>query len=139
MSQENVELTHRCGELFSDWPSMSPERVRAIMTELFDPEVEWHDQRELPGATVHHGIDGVMRHLSGARDALDYEGVDLLEIVDAGDAVVAVSRLQARGRASGVSVEREVASVWSFRDNKVERVAIYGSRSEALTAAGLAE
>ena len=30
--------------------------ARAPDSEIFDPEVEWHNTPELPGATVHHGL-----------------------------------------------------------------------------------
>jgi ketosteroid isomerase-like protein len=139
VSERNVELIRRSAERWSDFFSMSPDDLRAGMTELFDPQVEWRDQRELPGATVHHGIEGVMCHLSAAMETLDYEGVDLLDVLDAGESVVAVYRFRARGRASGVPVERDAAYVWGFRGNKVARVAIYGSRNEALEAAGRQE
>jgi ketosteroid isomerase-like protein len=108
-----------------------------LLAELLDPQVEWHDQRELPGATVHHGIDGVIRHLSAAREALDYAGFELLEMLDARGSVVTVTRFSARGRASGAPVERDVATVWTLQDRRVVRVSIFGTRNEALEAVRL--
>jgi len=65
--------------------------------------------------------------------------MDLLEVLDAGPCVVAVYRVRARGRASGVPVERDAVYVYRFRGPKIERVDIYGTRAEALKAAGLSE
>jgi hypothetical protein len=53
--------------------------------------------------------------------------------------VVAVVLRHARGRASGVDVEAPLALLWTLRDRKVIRVAWFGSRAEALEAAGLSE
>jgi ketosteroid isomerase-like protein len=138
MSRENVELVRRAHEAFNR-VGLSSESTYRIAADLLHPEVEWHDQPELPGATVHHGIEEVMRHLASAQESVDYDPADLLEILDAGPCVVAVYRIHARGRSSGVPVERNAVHVYSFRGARIDRVQIFGSRSEALEAAGLRE
>ena len=65
--------------------------------------------------------------------------MDLLEILDVGPCVVGVVRVHGRGRSSGVQVERDAVYVYSFRGAKIERVEIFGTRSEALEAVGLSE
>ena len=131
MSQENVERIRRGHEVISKsgWGFRGRPRDR---TEMLHPDVEWHDQRELPGATVHQGVEEVERHLAAAQDALEYEAMDLLEVLDADPCVVAVYRVRARGRGSGVPVERDAVYVYRFRGPKIERVDIYGTRAEAL-------
>jgi ketosteroid isomerase-like protein len=140
MSQENVERIRRGHGVISQSGWDSEDTVR-IGTEMLHPDVEWHDQRELPGATVHQGVKEVERHLAAAQEALEYEAMDLdlLELLDADPCAVAVNRVRARGRASGVPVERDAVHVYRFRGPKIERVDIYGSRAEALEAAGLSE
>ena|SRR5215211_5498479 len=138
MSQENVEVVRRAHEAFNR-AGLGSEDTYRIAAELLDPEVQWHDQRELPGATVHHGIDEVVRHLASAEESVHYDPSDLLELLDAGPRVVAVYRIHARGRSSGAPVERDSVHVYSFKDARIERVEIFGSRSEALQAVGLRE
>ena len=138
MSQENVEVVRRAHETFNR-AGLGSEDAYRIAAELLDPEIEWHDQRELPGATVHHGLDEVMRHLASAEESLHYDPSDLLELRDAGPCVMAVYRIHARGRSSGVPVDRDAAHVYTFRGGRIERVEIFGSRTEALEAAGLQE
>ena len=53
--------------------------------------------------------------------------------------MVAVVSRHARGRASGVEVERPFALLWTLRDGKVIRVVWYLTREEALEGAGLGE
>jgi ketosteroid isomerase-like protein len=138
MSQENVEIVRRAHEALNR-AGLGSEDTDRMLAQLLDPEVEFHDRRELPGATVHHGIDEVMRHLASMEEIFRYEPADLLEILDAGPCVVAVYRTHARGRASGVPVADETVHVYSFRGARIERVEIFGSKAQALEAAGLSE
>jgi ketosteroid isomerase-like protein len=60
------------------------------------------------------------------------------EIVDAGDYVVSVSTMRARGRISGAEVtSRRYSGVWTIDDGRVTRVVWFATREEALEAAGL--
>jgi ketosteroid isomerase-like protein len=136
MSQENLERIRNAHEALNR-AGLDSEESGRIATELLHPDVEWHDQRELPGSTVHHGIEDAMRHVADSQETLDYDPFELLELIDAGTCVVAVYRVHARGRLSGVEVERDAVHVYSFRGEKIERVEIFGTRTEALEAAGL--
>jgi ketosteroid isomerase-like protein len=138
MSQENVELIRRAHEALNR-SELEWSEIHRIASQLLHPDVEWHDQRELPGATVHHGVEGVERHLAAAREALDYDPADLLELIDVDPLVVAVYRVHARGRSSGVRVERDACYVYSFRGPRIERVEIFGTKGEALEAVGRSE
>jgi ketosteroid isomerase-like protein len=119
------------------WSTSGSGDLHDVLCKLLHQDVEWHDQSELPGASVHRGVREVEQHLVAAREALDYEAAELVELLDAGPAVLAHYRVRARGQASGVRVEREAFYVYRFRDAKVGEVEIFGSRSEALQAVGL--
>lgn len=136
MSEENVERVRRTHQALNQ-STIGPEEIHSAAVAHLHPDVEWHDQRELPGATVHRGIEEVEQHLAAAREALDYYATDLLETLDAGPCVVAAYRFHARGRYSGVSVERDAVYVYRFRGAKIDCVEIFGTRAEALKAAGL--
>ena len=137
MSQENVETIRDGLAELNAWNISGAGGIHELLSRLLHQDVEWHDQSELPGASVHHGVREVEQHLTSAREALDYEAAELVEILDAGQAVLAHYRIRARGRASGAHVERESFYVYLFRDAKVERVDIFGSKSEAHQAVGL--
>jgi hypothetical protein len=53
-----------------------------------------------------------------------------------GDRVVVAGRVEPRGHDSDVAVEAPFGGVYEFRDGKVIRVRVLGSREEALEAAG---
>jgi ketosteroid isomerase-like protein len=82
-----------------------------------------------------------MEHwLPHGRRAFESFTLEPLEYIDAGDdKVVVVARLSARGKESGVAVERLDGMVWTIRDGMTVRLDYYGSRAEALEAVGLPE
>jgi len=132
MSQENVELVKRSIEMFN----------RGDLDALFldaDPEIEWHDQPELPGATVHRGAEAAAEHLRSAMRDLSGYRVNPEEFVDAGANVVVCGQVSAQGRASDIPVQRPHFAAYAIRAGRICRVRIFGTRAEALEAAGLSE
>jgi ketosteroid isomerase-like protein len=62
------------------------------------------------------------------------------EFIDAGgDRAIAVFRVSATGRKSGVRIERQDAIVYVVRNLQIVRLDYYNSKQQALRAAGLAE
>ena len=53
-------------------------------------------------------------------------------LIFAGDQVVALIRICARGHLSGVALDRETAHIWSIADGRVTKCEVYFDRSEAL-------
>jgi ketosteroid isomerase-like protein len=54
------------------------------------------------------------------------------ETFDRGDTVVALANLRARGEASGVDLERQIAYVVEFEDGLARRARAYLDQREAL-------
>ena len=109
------------------------------IAEGMDPLIEWNDQRELPGAASHHGVEAVLRHLRATfEDWADFR-VEAQEFVEAADHVVITTRVSAKGQASGAHVERVTFGVAEYRAGRLVRMSIYGTKAEALKAAGLEE
>ena len=72
-------------------------------------------------------------------EAWEYFELAPTEYLDAGSRVVVVMRATARGRESGVRIDRDLAHVWTFRGRRAIRHQSFASREEALEAAGLSE
>jgi ketosteroid isomerase-like protein len=104
----------------------------------FGPELEVHDH-DLPDAGEYRGLDGLLRWQGDWERVWESWQWIPIEFVQSGDRVVAVLRLHARGRRSGVDLERLDGMVWTVRDGKCVRLDYYGSREQALEAAGLLE
>jgi ketosteroid isomerase-like protein len=88
------------------------------------------------------GAYGIGREALGAwisfLDSFEEFTIGVDRIVDAGDSVVALSWIRARGRASGADVDAKVGCIFTVRDGKVVRYELT-DRHEALAAAGLRE
>jgi ketosteroid isomerase-like protein len=135
MSQENVEIVRRVYEAAAS-------RDAATVLALYNPKVEL-DASVLGVAGTgrdilrgHEGLRNLFREWHEAWGKIEY-GYE--ELVDAGEQVISVVTRHARGRASGVEVERPFALLWTLREGKVIRVVWFLDRAEALEAAGLSE
>ena len=84
----------------------------------------------------HAGVEQFFRNWLGPWES---PAVELLEVIDAGDSVFTVMRWRARGRGSGVEVQRDFFGVYDFRDGVVVGFRQGETRAEALKAAGLRE
>jgi ketosteroid isomerase-like protein len=130
MSRENVELVRAAMERFlaTGEPDWSVHHV----------DVEVHDH-DIPDAGEYRGHAGVRRWLFEDWTAAWSEfSLEPKEYIDAGERVVAVFRLKAIGRRSGVAVDRLDAIVVEMRDGMFVRYDYYNDRGQALQAAGLA-
>jgi ketosteroid isomerase-like protein len=65
--------------------------------------------------------------------------VELEEVIDAGDRVVAIQHETAIHKASSAGIDRRTASIYTIRDGRAVRIDNYLDPAEALEAAGLSE
>jgi ketosteroid isomerase-like protein len=103
-----------------------------------DAEFEIHEH-DLPEGGVYRGPEGAKRWAATWVDAWDDWGIENEEYIDAGDRVVVVAHLWARGKGSGTPVQQRHAIVFTVREGKAVRLDYFGSKAEALEAVGLPE
>jgi ketosteroid isomerase-like protein len=131
MSQEEVEHMRRGVEHFR-------RTGEALWAELH-PDCELHDH-DIPDATIHRGHEGWREWVAHYEEAWERVALEPQEYIDVGDGrVVLVTRVLARGRGSGVDVERLDGIVWTIGDGMTVRIDYYSSPAEALEAVGLGE
>jgi ketosteroid isomerase-like protein len=130
---------------------MSEENVRALRelygrrtledaASLMHPEAEMHQPSTLPDTDHYYGREEVVRGTRLAREA--WRQLDFIpeEVIDLGEQRTFVRvRLAGRARASGITLERTVFHLWTFRDGMPWRCEVFFSEIEALEAAGLSE
>ena len=131
MSQQNMEIVRRFNEAGdrNDLPAI---------LELLDPGFEWWDRTDDPGATVHRGHEGFVRHLAELEADVEL-WVEVKELIDAGEYVVAPARVHGHGRTSGAPFEEHEVHVFRLRDGKILELREYRDKAEALEAVGLSE
>jgi ketosteroid isomerase-like protein len=135
MSQENVELVRRAFAAFNRGGA------EAVISEGFwSPEVVWDASPSgIPGlAGVYRGYDEVRSFFEDDWfQAFPFEEweIEVDELIDNGDQVVAMSRQRGRGVTSGAAGELELAQICTVRDGEIVRVETYLDRAKALEAA----
>jgi ketosteroid isomerase-like protein len=134
MSKRNVELVRH---VYDAGARRDSEAVLAAHS----PEVVWDishaPARDLmAGTNIYVGHEGLRTFFREWYEAWENVEADYEALIDAGDVVVSIETTRARGRRSGAQVELKHAAVWEIRDGKVDRVTWFGSRAEALEAAG---
>lgn len=130
MSEKNVDLIRRGLVRFSENGGFAWESVHA--------DVEIHDHGVL-NARDYRGHAGFVRWVQDWSSAWGAFSFTPEEVIDAGDRVVVVARLTARGRSSGVELERRDGMVFELREGLVVRVDYPNSKRQALEAAGLGD
>jgi uncharacterized protein len=131
MSQENVEIVRRVLEGVTGGDSAS------ALAEL-DPDVEF-DMSMRPERLVARGHEGVVKAMRTWVGTWDAWRLDVEELIDAGDRVLAVHRESGRGRGSGVPLSQTTFCVYTLRNGKVIGIKAFHTRDEAVEAAGLSE
>ncbi len=133
MSQENVETLRRGFEHFLS--------TGEFLAPIFHPDFVWDMStfRGWPERQTYAGIEGAREFMAEWLDAWEDWELDVEELLDAGERVVAIVRQRGRSKATGVSVEMHFAQVWAFREGKQVRMEMYADPAEALEAVGLRE
>jgi uncharacterized protein len=131
VSQENVEIVQRYLDHWNEtgeplWAEIDPEAVFVI------------DPGSFVAGTYrgHEGIRDLRRLTAEVFDQFRYEVDDL---VDAGDSVLVLGRIRARGIQSGATGAQHGALLFQLRDGLIVAYRSYLDREEALAAVGLGE
>jgi ketosteroid isomerase-like protein len=85
------------------------------------------------------GFEGLVEGWRVWLEGWDSQVIQLEELIDAGEQVVALVRIKGRTSRHGVEVEHSPAAVWTIEDGTVVGISFYLDRDQALEAAGLSE
>ena len=130
MSAENVQIIRRLVEAFND-------RDLDAMAQVMEPGAELYPLRAQLEGKVYRGYDGLREMLADFDQDWDFVRMDAEEFREAGDQVVVLGRLRARGRTSGVDLDVPMGFVWRLRDGKVVYARSFSEPADALRDAGL--
>ena len=133
MSQENVEVVQ---QIFDAFNSEDIDLILSVTHSDFEVEVPPDFSAE---PDTYRGHDGMRRYWESFRDAMEEIRFQPERLWDAGQAVVVVMHVTAKGRQTAIPVEQRLVGSWTICDRKAMRVRVYGSQSEALRAVGLTE
>ena len=126
MSRENVETikagfaAHNRGDL-------------EALEKLYDPEAVF--ETLLLG--THNGSEAIRLIYEENQKTMAGYDVVPVELIDAGDMVVAVAQMKGAGPVSQISMDDQFAFVFTFKGGRIVREQAFRNREEALEAAGL--
>ena len=131
MSQENVEVIRRVNDAFraGDW---------AVALQGYEEDAEL-DTTRMPGGGIAHGPEGVREFYIRWMVAWEQFQAERLDLIDAGDTVVLISRISGIGKGSGAEVTMRAADVFLLNDGKIARHVAYPDAAEALADLGLTD
>ena len=134
MSQDNVDVVR------AQFAALGHGGLEAV-TRFWHADIEW---RAIVGALddvgVMRGEDAVRRYYEDWIDTVDHLRVEVVEVIaEAGEQVVVVVRNSGRGRVSGAPSSGRYYVACIVRDGRIASGREYGTRVQALEAAGLRE
>jgi ketosteroid isomerase-like protein len=133
MSVENVEIRNEAARAFL----MAFEGDDDAFRETLHPEIEWYPIEENRTPTL--GIEAALWNRNQWLQTWDEHHLEVEEVMEDGDDLVASIHIKARGRASGVEADIRFYAQVKVRDGKVAYIYDHDNMAEALKAAGLRE
>jgi ketosteroid isomerase-like protein len=131
MSRENVEVIRR---------AIAAINLRDLdaLLESCDPEIEFSSLLSALGTTF-RGHEGMREYLREITDNYEEMHLEIERIEDRGEVVTAALHARGRGKASGVTLEWDIAYAARLRNGRGWRVASRSTEADALEAVALSE
>jgi ketosteroid isomerase-like protein len=107
-----------------------------LQTDILAPDFVW-DMSHFhgwPEDQIYEGAEATRAFLTTWTDAWDDWELQLESLQEAGDRVLAIMQQRGRAKTSGMSVDMRFAQLWTIRDGKQARMAMYSDVDEAIRA-----
>ena len=134
MSQEDIEIVRLAYAAVN-------EGDRDALTEITALDAVVDFSRSIgPLEGIYRGRDAFARYVGAIAEAFECFQLSPVDFAVApGGEIVVRHHVSARGRASGLEIDRvpDVALVWELRDGKVTKTTMYQPHADALEAVGL--
>ena len=102
----------------------------------FDPQMEWIEPPNYPGAGTYRGHAEVMANISKGRNTWAEGSCELERFIVAGDKIVVFVHARVRLKDRTEWIDGRFADVYTFRNGKAIQMRSFGERQEALEWAG---
>jgi ketosteroid isomerase-like protein len=111
----------------------------AAMEGFLTPEFEVDATDRVLNPDSYSGLEGFRRLAAEMAEIWDTWEIEPLEFVERGERTFVAHLVRARGKGSGVEVVQTYWSVWTIRDGKAAKLALFVDRDRARAAAGLSD
>ena len=133
LSRDHVEIIRR------GYDEFTAGRLAEYIEEVAHPLFELDMSSWGPATYSYRGPDGFRGFLEALDRLWERFDIEPERFVSAGDRVVVVIQVEARGRDSGIEVSARYANTWTFLDGMVIRAEWIEDPAEALAAVGVRE
>lgn len=130
MSQENVDATRASYEAFN-------KRDFDAFFEFYDPDIVWEQDEKFVEPGTHYGHAGVRHVFESIFESFEEFQVEVEEIFDLGDQVLAILRITGTAKLTGMELATPGGHLFWFRDGKVVKLKLFLDPAEAREEAGL--
>ena len=113
----NADVVRRALALTNDPRQDIPDEELA---ELFAPDVVLDLTTRVFNPKVYVGHEGLREFRSDALEIWESLSIAATELIEEGDCVLVRTRVQSRGRGSGVPMEAEGAGIWTVADGRLK-------------------
>ena len=130
MSEQNVQLVRA---MYDSFATGDVAEVLGVM----DPQIEWNEAESFPYADGNPYVgptavaEGVFARLVGE---WEYWTLDVEDLLDAGDTVVARGRYNAKNRQTGKTISAQFVHMWSVQNGKAVRFQQYADTAQVQAA-----
>jgi ketosteroid isomerase-like protein len=119
------------------YAAITDDGIDLASAQLISEEAVYDWSRRKLDPIVVRGRDSILAALRDLIAPWEPYSVEVEQLFDLGDRVLALAIVRGRGRASGIELSSRVAHLWEFRDEKVVAMVYYPEREEALAELGL--
>jgi ketosteroid isomerase-like protein len=105
--------------------------------EAVEPDFEFVPPNRSPDSAPVRGAQLAKAWLADQQQTVGDLSVEVEELVEAEELIVALIRLRIRPHGADADLELRIAHLWTLRDGKLIRCEVFPEREKALEAAGL--
>ena len=121
--------------MYTSWNAGHREAIASHLTE----DAEIRTIRSQLEGQAYIGPDGMRKAFADWDDDWEFVRFDPGEVRERDPFVVVETRVQTKGKASGVDLDVPVSMLWEFRGDRISRLQSFSERDDALRAAGIAD
>ena len=111
--------------------------VEGSIQEFAYPDVEFVSRFGAVDGRTFRGMAEIRRYIADMAETWDRYERELEELIDAGDAVVAILKITAVSKVTGLEVDERIGLVYWLEEGRIIRMVSFSKIEEALEAAGL--
>jgi ketosteroid isomerase-like protein len=135
MAEQTQSLAAEIETLKETYAAINRNDIPAAL-KAFDPQMEWIEPHDYPGAGTYRGHAAVMANISKGRKTWAEGSCELERFIVVGDKVVAFVHVRVRLKDRTEWIDGRLADVYTFRNGKAIQMRSFGERQKALDWAG---